>query len=122
MIRITRIIAKSRIVDLLSLNYVSKVELKQKQGFKNPAICRVNIYLRLEDDISYFHSILGVIRDWAINNKCGIAHATVNCAFRDGFIKESAFEDFDYPMPKKYKDLCNVYSDEYFNLFNHGRI
>lgn len=40
----------------------------------------------------------------------------------DGFIKESAFDDFDYPMPKKYKDLCSVYSDEYFRLFNRRKI
>lgn len=56
MIRISRIIAKERIADLLNLNYVSKVELRQ--GFKNPAICRVNIYLLLEKDIDYFHSTM----------------------------------------------------------------
>lgn len=43
-------------------------------------------------------------------------------ALHDGFIKESAFDDFDYPMPKKYKDLCSVYSDEYFRLFNRRKI
>lgn len=57
MIRISRIIAKERIADLLNLNYVSKVELRQ--GFKNPAICRVNIYLLL--DIDYFHSTMNNI-------------------------------------------------------------
>lgn len=123
MIRISRIIAKNRIADLLDLNYVSKVELKQgRQGLTNPAICRVNIYLQLKDDVSYFHSILSVIREWAMNNKCTVARTTVDCAFRDGFIKESAFNDFDYPMPKKYKDLCDIYSEEYFKLFNHGKI
>lgn len=32
-------------------------------------------------------------------------------ALHDGFIKESAFDDFDYPMPKKYKEayiLTNI--------------
>lgn len=42
MIRISRIVAKDRIADLLDLNFVSKITLRQgRQGFKNPAICRV---------------------------------------------------------------------------------
>lgn len=28
-------------------------------------------------------------------------------ALKDGFIKESAFDDFNYPVPKKYKALCD---------------
>lgn len=45
------IIAKERIADLL----VSKIELRQgKQGFNNPAICRVEIYLLLDKE--YFNS------------------------------------------------------------------
>ena len=57
MIRISRIIAKERIADLLDLNFVSKIELRQgKQGFNNPAICRVEIYLLLENDKEYFNS------------------------------------------------------------------
>ena len=52
-----RIIAKERIADLLDLNFVSKIELRQgKQGFNNPAICRVEIYLLLENDKEYFNS------------------------------------------------------------------
>ena len=35
MIRISRIVAKDRIADLLDLNFVSKITLRQ--GFKNPA-------------------------------------------------------------------------------------
>lgn len=123
MIRISRIIAKERIADLLNLNYVSKVELRQgEQGFKNPAICRVNIYLLLENDIDYFHSTMNNIIEWAQKRKCNTAYATVCMALKDGFIKESAFDDFDYPMPKRYKDLCDVYSNEYFNLFNRRKI
>lgn len=30
-------------------------------------------------------------------------------AIKDDYIKESAFDDFDYPMPKKYKDLCDIF-------------
>ena len=123
MIRISRIIAKERIADLLDLNFVSKIELRQgKQGFNNPAICRVEIYLLLENDKEYFNSKMTDIMSWAQKNKCNIAVTTANMALYDRFIKESAFDDFDYPMPKKYKDLCNVYSDEYFRLFNRRKV
>lgn len=109
MIRISRIVAKDRIADLLDLNFVSKITLRQ--GFKNPAICRVEIYLQVDNDTEYFNSVMS-----------NIAVTTANMALHDGFIKESAFDDFDYPMPKKYKDLCSVYSDEYFRLFNRRKI
>ena len=69
MIRISRIIAKERIADLLDLNFVSKIELRQgKQGFNNPAICRVEIYLLLENDKEYFNSKMTDIMSWAQKN------------------------------------------------------
>lgn len=58
------------------------------------------------------------IVDWGKERNCNIAVTTANMALHDGFIKESAFDD--YPMPKKYKDLCSVYSD--FRLFNRRKI
>lgn len=116
MIRISRIVAKDRIADLLDLNFVSKITLRQ--GFKNPAICRVEIYLQVDNDTEYFNSVN--IVDWGKERNCNIAVTTANMALHDGFIKESAFDDFDYPMPKKYKDLCSV--DEYFRLFNRRKI
>lgn len=105
-----RIVAKDRIADLLDLNFVSKITLRQG----NPAICRVEIYLQVDNDTEYFNSVMSNIVDWG-----NIAVTTANMALHDGFIKESAF---DYPMPKKYKDLCSVYSDEYFRLFNRRKI
>lgn len=110
-----RIVAKDRIADLLDLNFVSKITLRQ--GFKNPAICRVE--LQVDNDTEYFNSVMSNIVDWGKERNCNIA---VTTALHDGFIKESAFDDFDYPMPKKYKDLCSVYSDEYFRLFNRRKI
>nr|DAW84525.1 MAG TPA: hypothetical protein [Caudoviricetes sp.] len=62
MIRISRIVAKDRIADLLDLNFVSKVTLRQ--GFKNPAICRVEIYLQVDNDTEYFNSVMSNIVDW----------------------------------------------------------
>lgn len=65
MIRISRIVAKDRIADLLDLNFVSKITLRQgKQGFKNPAICRVEIYLQVDNDTEYFNSVMNNIVDW----------------------------------------------------------
>lgn len=123
MIRISRIIAKERIADLLDLNFVSKIELRQgKQGFNNPAICRVEIYLLLENDKEYFNSKMTDIMSWAQKNKCNIAFTTASMALKDGFIKESAFDDFNYPVPKKYEALCDIYSASYFNLFNRRKL
>ena len=62
MIRISRIVAKDRIADLLDLNFVSKITLRQ--GFKNPAICRVEIYLQVDNDTEYFNSVMSNIVDW----------------------------------------------------------
>jgi hypothetical protein len=102
MIRISRIVAKDRIADLLDLNFVSKITLRQgRQGFKNPAICRVEIYLQVDNDTEYFNSVMSNIVDWGKERNCNIAVTTANMALHDGFIKESAFDDFDYPMPKK---------------------
>lgn len=101
MIRISRIVAKDRIADLLDLNFVSKITLRQgKQGFKNPAICRVEIYLQVDNDTEYFNSVMNNIVDWGKGRNCNIAVTTANMALYDRFIKESAFDDFDYPMPK----------------------
>lgn len=64
MIRISRIVAKDRIADLLDLNFVSKITLRQ--GFKNPAICRVEIYLQVDNDTEYFNSVMSNIVDWSV--------------------------------------------------------
>lgn len=65
MIRISRIVAKDRIADLLDLNFVSKITLRQgRQRFKNPAICKVEIYLQVDNDKKYFNSIMTTIIGW----------------------------------------------------------
>ena len=51
MIWFSRFVAKDRLADLLVLHFVSKLTLMQgRQGFKNPAICRVEIYLKVDND------------------------------------------------------------------------
>lgn len=43
-------------------------------------------------------------------------------ALKDGFIKESAFDDFNYPVPKKYKALCDQVTLIYLIGENYERI
>lgn len=123
MIRISRIVAKDKIFNLLERKYISKIELKQhKQKFRNPVICRAYIYLNLDNDNEYFNSVMSNIKEWGINHNSNIAVTTANMAIMNGFIKESAFNDFNYPIPKRYKQLCEMYSQEWINLFNYGKI
>lgn len=49
---------------MLDLNFVSKITLRQ--GFKNPAICRVEIYLQVDNDTEYFNSVMSNIVDWSV--------------------------------------------------------
>ena len=62
------------------------------------------------------------IVDWGKQRNYNFAVYTVNIVNNVGINKVTAFDVFDYPMPKKYKDLCSVYSDEYFRLFNMRKI
>lgn len=112
-----------------SRKYLTVVKANQKLPINtsgssetNPAICRVEIYLLLENDKEYFNSKMTDIMSWAQKNKCNIAFTTASMALKDGFIKESAFDDFNYPVPKKYKALCDIYSASYFNLFNRRKL
>lgn len=122
MIRISRIVSKCKVVDLLCLHFISKVEVKQgEQGFNNPDICRVNIYLN-PGPKRYFSDEMNKIIKWGEDNKCKIAETTAITALNFGFIKESAFDDFNYPMPHNYKKMCEFYSDEFFEHFNKKEI
>lgn len=119
MIRISRIIAKDRVANLLDLDYVAGISIRHReQGFRNPAICRVDIYLQVPTDSIYFRGITHEIIKWGRDNKCNRAVSTCITAKREGFIKESAFDDFPYPMPREYKKLCKLYSQQYFDVFN----
>lgn len=122
MIRITRVVSKDRLTDLLNLKFVYKVENKQvEQGFNNISICRANIYLEVKPYI-YFFQEMNIILKWVKKNNLKNVESIIRAALQNKFIKESAFDDFDYPMPNRYKKLCNLYSKEYFNLFNKREI
>lgn len=59
---------------------------------------------------------------WAQKNKCNIAFTTASMALKDGFIKESAFDDFNYPVPKKYKAFIQQVTLIYLIGENYERI
>ena len=63
-----------------------------------------------------------IVWECANVGELGLTVNQVPMALKDGFIKESAFDDFNYPVPKKYKALCDIYSASYFNLFNRRKV
>lgn len=122
MIRITRVVSKDRLTDLLNLKFVSRIELKQrKQTLNNPDVCSVNIYLATKP-AHYFKFQMEKIVKWGKENKSDIAENIAITALKDGFIKEGSFKRIDFPMPIKYKKMCNRYSDEFFKSFNKREI
>lgn len=120
MIRITRLVSSNRIADILNLDGVCKVELKQgkQKGLRKP-ISKVQIYLCADKIL--FNNYMCNIRAKAIEAKNNSLRTTADTALHDGFIKESAFSKLNYPMFKRYKDYCNKYSQEFFNAFGNER-
>lgn len=120
MLRITRLVASNRLADIVNLEGVCKIELKQgkQKGLRKP-ISKVQIYLL--PDAHLLNSYLGNMRTLALqtgNNKLRIVADT---AQRDHFIREAAFIKFNYPMPRHYKKYCDKYSQEFFNTFGDER-
>ena len=116
MYRITRVVPKNNIYDLLSLDCVSKVEIKQgKNNFRNPKICRVDIYLIYPvNDSCFFKNSITFLYTWGINNKNNYVATTSAMALKDRFIKESSITKMpeNIPIPKWYKEVSEKYSQE----------
>lgn len=123
MIRITRSIHKTKIYDLLKLENVSKIEIKQRKqknfSEKEAGFCKVYIYLTIDGDGDsiYHKNLLDNILKWAKSNNPS-AESTAHTARIDRFITEVAFNNIKYPFPGKYKELCEKYSQEFFINFN----
>ena len=122
MYRITRVVPKNNIYDLLSLDCVSKVEIKQgKNNFRNPRICRVDIYLTFpSNDSSFFKNSMTFLYTWGINNKNNYVATTSAMALKDKFIKESSMTKMpeNLSIPKWYKEMSAKYSQEMLdNMF-----
>ena len=116
MYRITRVVPKNNIYDVLSLDCVSKVEIKQgKNNFRNPKICRVDIYLIYPaNDSCFFKNSITFLYTWGINNKNNYVATTSAMALKDRFIKESSITKMpeNIPIPKWYKEVSEKYSQE----------
>lgn len=122
MYRITRVVPKNNIYDVLSLDCVSKVEIKQgKNNFRNPRICRVDIYLTFpSNDSSFFKNSMTFLYTWGINNKNNYVATTSAMALKDRFIKESSINKMpeNLSIPKWYKEMSAKYSQEMLdNMF-----
>ena len=116
MYRITRVVPKNNIYDVLSLDCVSKVEIKQgKNNFRNPKICRVDIYLIYPaNDSCFFKNSITFLYTWGINNKNNYVATTSAMALKDRFIKESSITKMpeNIPIPKWYKEVSEKYSQD----------
>ena len=120
MIRISRLVSSNRISDILNLEGVCKIELRQgKQKNLRKPISRVLIYLCMNTMV--FRGYMGNMRKFALKTDDNRLRTTVDTAVRDGFIKESAFHKLYYPMPKEYRKYCDLYSQEFFNSFGNER-
>lgn len=122
MYRITRVVPKNNIYDLLSLDCVSKVEIKQgKNNFRNPKICRVDIYLTFPtNDSCFFKNSITSLYTWGINNKNNYVTTTSAMALKDRFIKESSITKMpeNLSISKWHKEVSEKYSQEMLdNIF-----
>lgn len=122
MYRITRVVPKNNIYDLLSLDCVSKIEIKQgKNNFRNPKICRVDIYLTFPtNDSSFFNRSITSLYTWGISNKNNYVTTTSAMALKDRFIKESSITKMpeNILIHKWYKEVSEKYSQEMLdNIF-----
>ena len=122
MYRITRVVPKNNIYDVLLLDCVSKVEIKQgKNNFRNPKICRVDIYLTFpSNDPCFFKNSITSLYTWGISNKNNYVATTSAMALKDRFIKESSITKMpeNIPIPKWYKEVSEKYSQEILdNMF-----
>ena len=119
MYRITRVVPKNNIYDVLLLDCVSKVEIKQgKNNFRNPKICRVDIYLTFPvNDSCFFKNSITFLYTWGISNKNNYVATTSAMALKDRFIKESSINKMpeNLPIPKWYKEMSTKYSQEMFD-------
>ena len=119
MIRINRLIKKSSLFKLLDLPHVAKIEIvRRKTNQKDKSVIRVLIYLtkaHTSDERAQFKSDLCSILSSAKTNSdvCN----TINTALRTGFLKESTCNELNIPINQEYKNLCNMYNQEFFDKF-----
>ena len=123
MIRITKLVGKSEIFNILTNPDVSKIELlhSQNASLKNPDICRVNIYIRMK--IDSLCSIVGNCKElhkkhkgWKKGNSSYVSG--ICTVLQSGFIKRSTIrkleeieisENIKFGIPKHYNELISKF-------------
>ena len=119
MIRINRLIKKSSLFFFFFLPHVAKIEIvRRKTNQKDRSVIRVLIYLtkaHTSDERTQFKSDLcSILNNTKTNSDiCN----TINMALHTGFLKESTCNELNIPINQEYKDLCNIYNQEFFDKF-----
>lgn len=119
MIRINRLIKKSSIFNILQLPHVAKVTIRRgKANQKDLSRVRVCIYLTVSHSDLEGKVFKNIMNSLLQNkNLTDAGYTTVRTAIRDGFIKESTYNNMGIPMDSRYKELCDKYNQEFFESF-----
>ena len=122
MLRIERLIAKRRIADLINLDEVSKIEIhKSGQNLTKP-ILHVFIYFVIgaEKGSTFDNELIGKMIKFIDEQKDDKRYlrGIIGSYKRDRFIKESSFDKTKFEMPIEFKQICEKYSQSFFNKWN----
>lgn len=116
MLRITRFVKKDKLFNLFNdLNISSlKMYTSLNKALKDKTVVKVDIYLRIPKDeyLEWLNKYFTIGK----NKKHNVVITTLYSAKRDGFLKESAFDDFgtDYLPSETMLSYMNTYSQQYF--------
>lgn len=113
MIRISRLVKKALICDILSLPNIAKIELlRRKANQTNPYIIRAYIYLNIDNsgrERTIFNNLMN-----SIDKTTNKIRTTIDQAVLDGFIKESTYKELGISMDESVEELCSRYNQEFF--------
>lgn len=111
MLRITRIIKREILFDILDLPNISKIEIKQgKNNLHDLTLCRVNVYIVVPTFEVEINNILEDLNHNALKS-------TALTARRDEFVKESFLEKINFKSAEQCKYWSEKYSQEFFINF-----
>lgn len=116
MLRITRFIKKEKLFELINDQNVAKFELKTRYNrqLKDKTVVKINIYVKINKDAFYDFIDKNITKSIKENNE--IVLSTLDQTKRNGFLKESAFDDFgkNYPPCMPMIRILNKYTQQYF--------
>ena len=116
MLRITRFVKKDKLFTLFNDLNVSSLRMHTSlnKALRDKTVVKVDISLRIPKD-EYLQWI-EKYRAVGKNKKNNVVVTTLYSAKRDGFLKESAFDDFGngYPPSETMVNYMSTYSQQYF--------